>query len=57
MRDVWAVPAQVPAEGHMNKPKCIRTQGQEMMHLERKGRYGDDWSGIQTAGSEVHHSL
>lgn len=53
MRDVWAVPAQVPPEGHMNKPKCIRSQGQELMHLERRGRYGDGWSGIQTAGSEV----
>lgn len=53
MRDVWAVPARAPPEGHTDKPKCIRSQGQELMHLERTGTYGDGWRGIQTAGSEV----
>lgn len=30
---------QVPPEGHMDRPKCIRTQGhwgREPMHLERE---------------------
>lgn len=56
MRDLWAVPAQGPPEGHKDKPKCIRSQGQELMHLERKDM---EMAGVgfRQQGVKLHHSV